>query len=150
MFRRILVATGGSPWSQNAVATAVRLAAAEGAQLHIVHVLEDDPQYQPQLLSTADPQFRADMEATGQRILAQASQRAAQEKVPHDTISEWGAIPEQIVRAAVQARCDVIVMGTRHLTGDKRLMTGRICNAVIATAPCPVLIVPLVQDTDGI
>jgi hypothetical protein len=33
----------------------------------------------------------------------------------------------------------------RHLTGEKRLMTGRICNAVIATAPCPVLVVPLVQ-----
>jgi nucleotide-binding universal stress UspA family protein len=150
MFRRILVATGGSPWSQHAVDTAVRLAAADGAQLWIVHVLEDDPQYQPQAMSSADPQFRAEMEETGQRILTQASQRAAQEKVPHDTVVEWGAIPEQIVRAALQTRCDVIVMGTRHLTGDKRLMTGRICNAVIATAPCPVLVVPLVQDADGI
>jgi nucleotide-binding universal stress UspA family protein len=36
-------------------------------------------------------------------------------------------------------------MGTRHITGDKRLMTGRICNEVIATAPCPVLVVPFVQ-----
>jgi nucleotide-binding universal stress UspA family protein len=132
------------------VDTAVRLAAADGAQLWIVHVLEDDPQYQPQLMSSTDPQFRAEMEAAGQRILAQASQRAAQEKVSHDTIVEWGAIPEQIVGAALQTRCDVIVMGTRHLTGDKRLMTGRICNAVIATAPCPVLVVPLVQDADGI
>jgi nucleotide-binding universal stress UspA family protein len=39
----------------------------------------------------------------------------------------------------------LIVMGTGHLTGDKRLMTGRICNAVVATSPCPVLVVPLVQ-----
>jgi nucleotide-binding universal stress UspA family protein len=150
MFRRILVATGGSPWSQHAVDTAVRLATAEGTQLLIVHVLENDPQYQPQALVSADPQFRAEIEDTGARILAQASQRAAQANVFHHTLSEWGAIPEQIVRAALQDHSDLIVMGTRHLTGDKRLMTGRICNTVIATAPCPVLVVPLVQDTDGV
>jgi nucleotide-binding universal stress UspA family protein len=148
MFRRILVATGGSPWSQHAVETAIRLATAEGAQLCIIHVLEDDPQYQPQALSSSDPQFRAEIEEAGKRILAQASQRASQAKVAHDALVQWGAIPEQIVQAAVQNRSEVIVMGTRHLTGDKRLMTGRICNAVIATAPCPVLVVPLVQDAD--
>ena len=150
MFRRILVATGGSPWSQHAVDTAVRLATAEEAELFIVHVLEDDPQYQPQALSSADPQFRAEMEETGKRILAQASQRATQANVAHNSLSQWGAIPEQIVRTAIQVRSDLIVMGTRHLTGDKRLMTGRICNAVIATAPCPILVVPLVQESDGL
>jgi nucleotide-binding universal stress UspA family protein len=150
MFRRILVATGGSPWSQHAVDTAVRLAAAQGAQLFIVHVFEDDPQYQPQSLSSADPQFRAEIEETGKDILAYASQRAIQAGVSPQTQSQWGAIPEQIVHTAVQDRCDLIVMGTRHLTGDKRLMTGRICNAVIATAPCPVLVVPLVQDADKV
>jgi nucleotide-binding universal stress UspA family protein len=150
MFRRILVATGGSPWSQHAVDTAVRLATAETAELFIVHVLEDDPQYQPQALSSADPQFRAEMEATGKRILAQATQRAVQANVTHHSLSQWGAIPEQIVRTAMQVQSDLIVMGTRHLTGDKRLMTGRICNAVIATAPCPILVVPLVQESDGL
>jgi nucleotide-binding universal stress UspA family protein len=146
MFRRILVATGGSPWSRNAVNTAVRLAATWHAALVIVHILEDDPQ-QPHELVSSDPQFRAQMEETGKHILAQAAQRAAQSQVPHDTVLYWGAIPEQIVHVAGTIPCDLIVMGTRHLTGDKRLMTGRICNAVIATAPCPVLVVPLVQGT---
>jgi nucleotide-binding universal stress UspA family protein len=146
MFRRILAATGGSPWSRNAVETAIRLAASEHAELVIVHILEDDPQYQPQELTSADPQLRAQMEATGQHILTQAAQRAAQAQVPCTTATHWGVIPEQIVRVAAHTSCDLIVMGTRHLTGEKRLMTGRICNAVIATAPCPVLVVPLVQE----
>jgi nucleotide-binding universal stress UspA family protein len=145
MFRHILVATGGSPWSRNAVDTAVRLAAAWHAELVIVHVLEDDPQYQPQDLVSSDPDLRVEIEETGKQILAQATKQAAQAQVPHEAVLHWGAIPEQIVRVARNAHCDLIVMGTRRLSGEKRLMTGRICNAVIATAPCPVLVVPLAQ-----
>jgi nucleotide-binding universal stress UspA family protein len=145
MFRRMLVATGGSPWSRNAVDTAVRLASTWEAELVIVHILEDDPQYQPQDLLTSDPQLRSQMEETGRQIMAQASEHATQAQVSHDTVLHWGPIPEQIVRVMGETQCDLIVMGTRHLTGEKRLMTGRICNAVIATAPCPVLVVPLVQ-----
>jgi nucleotide-binding universal stress UspA family protein len=127
------------------VETAIRLAAHLQVEVVITHIFEDDPDYQPPGLVTADPQLRAEMEATGQRILAQAAERATQARAAYRIVSQWGAIPEQIVRAAAAHHCDLIVMGTRHLTGEKRLMTGRICNAVIATAPCPVLVVPLVQ-----
>ena len=145
MFHSILAATGPSPWSRNAVHAAIRLAAHLQVEVVITHILEDDPDYQPPGLVTSDPQLRAEMEATGQRLLTQAAERAAQAQVAHRTVSQWGAIPEQIVRLAATHHCDLIVMGTRHLTGEKRLMTGRICNAVIATAPCPVLVVPFVQ-----
>lgn len=145
MFRSILVATGPSPWSRNAVETAIRLAAHLQVELVMVHILEDDPDYQPPGFTIAAPQLRAEMAATGQRILAQAAERAAQARVAYRTVVQSGVIAEQIVRVATSQHCDLIVMGTRHLTGEKRLMTGRICNAVIATAPCPVLVVPLVQ-----
>ena len=145
MFHKILVATGGSPWSSNAVDTAIRLTARLQAELVIVHILEDDPQYQPRGLEASDPQLREQMEETGKQLLQSAAQRAAQAHVTYQTLSQWGEIPEQIVHVAQTASCDLIVMGTRHMTGDKRLMTGRICNAVLATATCPVLVVPLVQ-----
>jgi nucleotide-binding universal stress UspA family protein len=145
MFHKILVATGGSPWSNNAVDTAIRLAARLQAELTIVHILEDDPQYQPRELEASDPQVREKMEEVGQQLLQHAAQRAAQAHITYHTVSQWGEIPEQIVHLAQSTSCDLIVMGTRHLTGDKRLMSGRICNAVLATAPCPVLVVPLLQ-----
>ena len=145
MFRNILVATGPSPWSSNAVDTGIRLAAHLRVELVLVHILEDDLQFQPQGPITADPQLRAEMEATGQQVVRQAAERATQAQVSHRTVLRWGGIPEQIVELAATNHCDLIVMGTRHLTGDKRLMTGRICNVVIATAPCPVLVVPLIQ-----
>jgi nucleotide-binding universal stress UspA family protein len=149
MFHRILVATGGSPWSRNAVETAVRLAADWQAEMRIVHILEDDPQYQPPAMDVADPQLRADMEEAGAQILSQAGAHAAAAQVVYDTLAQWGEIPEEIVRLATEQQCDLIVMGTRHLSGEKRLMTGRICNAVIATASCPVLVVPLLQSPVG-
>jgi nucleotide-binding universal stress UspA family protein len=145
MFRTILVATGSSPWSHNAVDTAIRLAAHLRVELVIGHILEDDLQFQLQGSVASDPQVRAEMEASGQHVVTQAAERATQARVSHRTVTRWGGIPEQIVELAATNHCDLIVMGTRHLTGDKRLMTGRICNAVIATAPCPVLVVPLIQ-----
>lgn len=145
MFEKIIVATGGSPWSNNAVRTAVQLAAELNRDLLIAHVLEDDPQYGQPDLDPSDPHVREQMEATGRSILQQATTRAEQAGVAHTTHLKWGSIPEQLVGLVQTEGCDLIIMGTRHLTGDKRLMTGRICNAVLATSPCPVLVVPLVQ-----
>jgi nucleotide-binding universal stress UspA family protein len=145
MFHNILVATGPSPWPRHAVDTAIRLAAYLRIELVIAYILEDDPPFQLPSPVASDPTMRAEMEATGQHLLTEAAERAAQAQVAHRTVAQWGTIPEQIVHLATINQCDLIVMGTRHLTGEKRLMTGRICNAVIAIAPCPVLVVPLVQ-----
>jgi nucleotide-binding universal stress UspA family protein len=145
MFEKMMVATGGSPWSNNAVGVAVQLAAELNRELLIAHVLEDDPQYGPPDLDPTEPQVRKQMEETGHSILRQATERAKQAGIAYTTHLVWGSIPEQLVHIARTEDCDLIVMGTRHLTGDKRLMTGRICNAVVATSPCPVLVVPLVQ-----
>jgi nucleotide-binding universal stress UspA family protein len=145
MFQNIMVATGPSPWSRNAVNVAIRLAATLNQDLLIAHILEDDPQFQAAEIDLSDPQMHEQIEATGKSILQQAAAQAQQAQVTCRTVSEWGSIPEQIVRIAQTSSCDIIVMGTRHLTGDKRLMTGRICNAVLATAPCPILVVPLLQ-----
>ncbi len=145
MFENIIVATGGSPWSNHAVATAVQLAAERSQPLHIAHILEDDPQFGQPDLDPSEPQVKEQMEETGHSILQQAAERATQAGVAHTTHLVWGGIPEQLVQIAQTEGCDLIIMGTRHLTGDKRLMSGRICNAVLATSPCPVLVVPFVQ-----
>src|SRR4029453_12707749 len=97
MFRNILVATGPSPWSSNAVDTAIRLAAHLRVELVIVHILEDDPQFQLQGSVTSDPQLRAEVEVTGQHVVTQAAERATQAPVSHRTVTRLGAIPETIV-----------------------------------------------------
>ncbi|MCR9095812.1 MAG: universal stress protein [bacterium] len=47
-----------------------------------------------------------------------------------------------IVNEAVERHADLIVMGTRGLTGIKHFALGSVAEKVVRTAPCPVLTVP--------
>jgi nucleotide-binding universal stress UspA family protein len=53
----------------------------------------------------------------------------------------YGNIADTIREAATSWACDAIVLGSRGLTGFKRLMLGSISNAVTAKTLLPVLIV---------
>lgn len=47
-----------------------------------------------------------------------------------------------VVEEARERQADLIVMGTRGLTGLKHLALGSVAERVVRTAPCPVLAVP--------
>ncbi len=47
----------------------------------------------------------------------------------------------EIVQAAVETGCDVIVMGTHGRTGLGRLLLGSVAEQVLRRAPCPVVTV---------
>ena len=84
-------------------------------------------------------------EEAGRRIVDEAADWAAEAGVEYDTELVWGRVPEVICRIAQERACDLIVVGSRGLTGFKRLMLGSISNAVAAKAPCPVLVVKLYE-----
>jgi nucleotide-binding universal stress UspA family protein len=54
---------------------------------------------------------------------------------------EEGDPAEQIVRAAKQARSDLIVMGSHGRTGLRRLLMGSVAEKTLRSASCPVLLV---------
>jgi nucleotide-binding universal stress UspA family protein len=141
MFHRVLVATGGSPWSDNAVDYAVGLAKDYGLELVILHVIADTPPYFIAEAGTSMDQILEGNEEAGRHIIAEAAQWAAEAGVEFDTELAWGRVAEVICRVAAERGCDLIVVGSRGLTGFKRLMLGSISNAVAAKAPCPVLVV---------
>jgi len=53
---------------------------------------------------------------------------------------DGGFVPE-ILRAAADRCCDLIVMGTHGRTGLGRLLMGSVAEGVMREAPCPVLTV---------
>ena len=87
-------------------------------------------------------------EETGRGILAEAIERAEVAGVESATELAWGRVPEVVCRVAQDRGCDLIVVGSRGLTGFKRLMLGSISNAVAAKAPCPVLVVKWYGDRE--
>jgi nucleotide-binding universal stress UspA family protein len=128
--RRILVATGGSPWSDRAVEHAITLAQSEHLSMCLLHVL---PGRARRRQSEAD--------AEGQQILDRAASWATDAGIATDRILAHGDVPRTIVATAAEQQCDGIVLGSRGSSGWKRLMLGSISNAVIVTTVLPVLVV---------
>ena len=141
MYKRILVATGGSPWSDAAVAYAIRLAAGMGAEVVIVTVLT-----LPVSSGMPETGLEVDIlidsvEQEGKERLRRASASATRAGVAAIPRLTWGNIPATILQTADAEACDLIILGSRGLTGWKRLMLGSISNAVAAKASQPVLVV---------
>lgn len=141
MYKRILVATGGSPWSEAAVTYAVTLAAHMGAELRILTVLTVHAAHAlPDVMASSDLVMES-IERQGQELLAEAMARAAQAEVPCVPVCKWGNVPETILYTTEEEDCDLIVLGSRLVSGRKRLILGSISNAVAAKAQQPVLVI---------
>jgi nucleotide-binding universal stress UspA family protein len=141
MYMRILIATGGSPWSDAAAAYAIALAAHVGADLCILAVLNVSGVYaMPDVLASSGL-FMESVEQQGQEMLAHTAARAVHAGVPHVALLKWGNVAETILQTAAEEHCDLIVLGSRGLSGFKRLMLGSISNAVAAKAHCPILVI---------
>ena len=141
MYTRILVATGGSPWSDAAVAYATALAAHVHADLCVLTVLNITGVYAMPDVMASSEMLMESVEQQGQDMLAHSTARATEAGVAPVAILKWGNIPETILQTAAEEQCDLIVLGSRGLSGFKRLMLGSISNAVAAKAHCPVLLI---------
>ncbi len=148
MWKRILVATGGSPWSDAAVSYAVELAARNDADVCLLTVLNV-----PATTATCDggmyiaDELLTHIEMEGKERLSKASVQALYAGVAYSTVIKWGSIPSAILETAAEEGCDLIVLGTRTLSGWKRLQVGSVANAVTAKAPQPVLLVKQAPQT---
>ena len=141
MYRNVLVAIGGSPWSDAALSYAISLVAATGADLTILTVLASPVAYtMPDVMSSSELLMES-IERQGHELIAQASARADAAEVPHNAVAKWGSVPETILQTAQEGRCDLIILGSRVITGWKRLMIGRTLNAVSARCEQPLLVV---------
>ncbi len=142
MWKRILVATGGSPWSDAAVSYAMELAARNDADVCLLTVLN-----LPAATATCDGgMYIADevlthIEMEGKARLSKSATHAVYAGVAYTTVIKWGSVSSAILETAEEESCDLIVLGTRTLSGWKRLQVGNVANAVTAKASQPVLLV---------
>lgn len=141
MYKDILVATGGSPWSDAAVAYAIAIAARTGASLRVLTVLVNPAMYvTPDVIAGAEVVAEV-IEQDGQELLARVAAQAHRAGVDCKTIWRWGAVPDSILQTAAEDACDLIVLGAHMVTGWRRLRLGHIANAVAAKAHQPVLVI---------
>ncbi len=140
----ILVATDFSESAARAVATAADYARHFQAQLTILHAYRVDIPVASPLTGGGyvlpDGFFEQLSKEAKLRVEKAASEIAAK------GVSAVGVAVDRhpasaIVEEAKARKVDLIVMGTRGLTGIKHLALGSVADRVVRTAPCPVLTV---------
>jgi nucleotide-binding universal stress UspA family protein len=138
MFRRILLATDGSPDAQEALTYARDLALRDDAQAIVVHAFE------PVRSRMGDPwgtRITARHVSAGQDVANQAAQRlqAAGVEIVVEVLE--GPPADAILRVADVRECDLIVMGSRGHGALASLLLGSVSHRVLAHAQVPVLVV---------
>ena len=146
-YRKILVAVDGSTASAKGLREALRLAKAEGAQLFILHVVDEYPAFAAldgMMAGAPGADLVPALKDGGKRVLAKAQVTAAKHKVRakgilREMLSGPAAYP--IVREAKKVGADLIVLGTHGRRGVRRLVLGSDAEQVVRTAPVPVLLI---------
>ena len=145
-FDRILVAIDGSENSIRAAQWAIDLAKKEGSSLFVLNVIPT-PIYtasnQSSATSPAMKEFfdkaRKDAETVVQDIVSKAESSGV--KVRGEIIENVPSVVESITDYAEEWKVQLIVVGTRGLSGFKKLLLGSVSTALVSHAPCSVLVV---------
>ena len=133
--QKILVPLDGSTLAESALPTAIRLAKAFGASLHLVRAAEATPAPGG---DSIEAQIRVVREA--EDYVKEIEQRVAAEGVAVATSVWYGRATESIVEAADVNHVDLIVMSTHGRTGLGRLFLGSVAESVLRAAHIPVLL----------
>jgi nucleotide-binding universal stress UspA family protein len=139
--KKILVPTDFSEHADKAIETAEILAKPLGAEIHLLHVLHLPIQAVTPEMAVVPVGFWQDLRAYAEKKIA-ASKAAIEKQGVRCTSEVIEDIPGfAIAAAAKRTNADLIVMGSRGLTGLKHVLLGSVAERTVRTAPCPVLTV---------
>jgi len=137
MYKNLLVGADNSATALRAVKTAVEVAKAFDAKLHIVTA------YKPQAVKTPDlpAEFlAANYLPPADSLLDELVSVAKAAKVEAEIHAATGEPAEAIVRVATRVGADLIIVGNKGMRGARRVL-GSVPNSIAHQAPCSVLIV---------
>ncbi len=139
--QKILVPMDFSAHSGKAVETAVEFAKAFSAELHLLHAYS----LPVGVVGPYDYQIPAnvlgEMRDSAARRVDEEVKKLKDQGVDASGMITEGVPTQAIVDAAEQIGANLIVMGTRGLTGLKHVVLGSVAERTIRHAPCPVLTV---------
>jgi nucleotide-binding universal stress UspA family protein len=143
VFKRILLATDGSPDAGQALAYARDLALRDGAQVIVVHAFQPVPTY---LGEPLDGRVLADHVASGEDVANGAAGRLQEAGVDVIVEALQGPPADAILKVAEVRECDLIVMGSRGQGALASLLLGSVSHRVLARARAPVLVVKAMEE----
>jgi nucleotide-binding universal stress UspA family protein len=147
--RKILVAVDGSKPSVDASVQAIDISKRLNAGMTAIYVVSPDIRYN-YLEDTITPRLPRALKdvmmiamQTGEKHLDKVKQKAREKdvRVKTDVIIGISSVVKEIVEYAEKNKIDMIVIGSRGLSGIKKMLLGSVANGVVTYAHCPVLVV---------
>ena len=136
---KILVAVDGSKYTDIIVDQAISMGRICNSVIVAISVIPFFPEY----VSSA-VQLEEELSKNTRKLLETVKRRIEKENIACETLVRIDDQPhEPIVQEARKRNVDLIVIGTRGVTGLKRVLMGSVAQKVIGHAPCPVMVVPV-------
>jgi nucleotide-binding universal stress UspA family protein len=141
--KKVLIATDFSDASEAAAQYAKLLAGAFGAQLHVLHVLEDLAAH-----AWTTEVYVAALPGVHEEMQRQAQERLDLVLTPDD-VKRYSAVVAlrsgspfvEVVRYAREEGIDLIVLGTHGRGAIAHMLLGSVAERVVRKAHCPVMTV---------
>jgi nucleotide-binding universal stress UspA family protein len=138
--KSILVAVDGSEHSLKAVQYACAIGTPLGAEVVLLHVVPMLVSATPYHDTVSDQPFMS-LQKVGEDILARAKTITRDLNCEVIDLITQGDPAAKIIDIAKERNIDIIILGSRGLSGIKRLFVGSISDKVASHAHCPVMIV---------
>ena len=139
-YNSILIPTDGSQQAANAVEEGIKLAAAVGATVHVLHVVDE---FEAKIVPITGEQEakREEYVEYGERITDEAADVAAEAGLDTVTAVETGIAHTEIQQYVADNDIDLVVIGSRGLGGVEELLLGSTADKVIRLIDIPVTVV---------
>ncbi len=144
MYKKILVPIDGSPASTRGLDEAIRLAKDQGAELRLLHVLNEWLTMSPDATGAATGAISEGLRVSANLILDEGDARARRAGVTPNTVllEQIGtAVGAVVLKHAAEWGADLIVCGTHGRRGVRRLVLGSDAEYILRHTPVPLLLV---------
>ena len=134
LISKILVAVDGSETSSRAAEMAIDLAEKYGADLIALYIVAPNINFSQAFYFAQE---------NGQKIVDEVKRKAFAKKlnVQTEVLMDVGSVPKAIVEYAEKNNANLIVLGTRGISGIKRMLVGSTASEVVKYSHCPVMVV---------
>lgn len=138
MYERILIPTDGSKEAERGIEHGVELAAALGATVHALYVIDLPGTPRTVSLRDDEEEMREEYQQYGEEVTNDVAEQAAAAGVECVTVVKTGSPSEKIVDYAEEEGMDAIVLGSAY-RGKFRALLGSTADKVVRASKVPVI-----------
>jgi len=141
VYQRFLVPLDGSTPSASAAKKAVDLAKFLGSEIRFLHVIDSRTVQALELTGVDMITVEERVTNVANAYLNEAARYAEDSKIKANREIRRGLPVEEILKSVEEHEIDLVVMGSRGLTGTRHALMGSTTEGILRLSPVPVLVV---------